>query len=78
MLNVHVECTTTSLLTMSIEHTMVNELAEPYTFLPNGWGPPASPIPASNDGVPGVRVSTPSGPVSSRGITAFVPDSMEL
>ena len=51
---------------------MANELAE-NLLDPNGWRQPASRTPANN-GVPAVGVSTPCGAVSSREITAFVPD----
>ena len=44
---------------------------------PNGWETTALRTLANNS-VPGVGVSTPCGPVSSRGIMFFVPDSLEL
>ena len=52
----------------SIRSWLINLL---NLLAPSGWGPSASRTP-TNNGVPGVRVSTPCGPVPSRGITAFV------
>jgi len=43
----------------------------------SGWRLPASRTPANN-GVPGVGISTSCEPASSRGIPAFIPDSLEL